>query len=133
MRVVLRWSLGAALFACVFFILNARQQPVELFKTDDERASFVREIGADDAISVIVLKTSWCGACRALEDSLVEAQIPFADVDIERSRAGARIFERAVNAGSSRAVPKVILGRFLVDQRDVFADGALTATPAPEH
>ncbi len=130
-RASLSWIFYLLAAAALVLFLNARQAPVELFKTDEERAAFMRAVGADPETRVIALVTSWCGACRAAEDGLAEAGIPFVRLDIESNGPGAALFERAVAAGTSRAIPKLVVGRFLVDRRDVFAAAAATGTPAP--
>jgi glutaredoxin len=46
---------------------------------------------------VTIYGTSWCGACRAARQYLIEKKIPFADKDVERDPAAAR--ELAEKAG----------------------------------
>ena len=49
--------------------------------------------------------TSWCGYCRRLKIQLDQAQIPFAEVDIEQDPEAAA-FVRSVNGGN-QTVPTV--------------------------
>ncbi|EFV12922.2 glutaredoxin-like protein [Segniliparus rugosus ATCC BAA-974] len=49
--------------------------------------------------------TTWCGYCRRLKVQLDQAQIPFAEVDIEQDPEAAA-FVRSVNGGN-QTVPTV--------------------------
>ncbi len=57
---------------------------------------------------VIVYTTQTCGPCRRLKRQLVEARVPFREVDVNRApEVGARI-EAAT--GGFRIVPTVVVG-----------------------
>jgi glutaredoxin len=66
---------------------------------------------------VTIYGTSWCGACRAARQYMIEHKIPFADKDVERDPAAAReLAEKANKMGvPTDRVPVIdVRGRLLL-------------------
>ena len=116
-----RWCVPVVLGLFVLVILLREAAPQTIFASEQERVQFLQEIDEPSSIRVVALVTDWCPACRSLESSLNSAKIPFARVNIEQSEPGRKLFERCIQAGGSRGIPKVILDREMVSARAVFA------------
>ena len=70
-----------------------------------------------DAVPVTMYSTQWCGYCKRLKKMMQDANITFAEVDIEQVPGTAEIVEQ-VNNGN-RTVPTL-----------VFRDGTAMTNPS---
>jgi mycoredoxin len=67
--------------------------------------------------SLTMYSTTWCGYCKRLKSQLVEAGIPFAEINIEEDPASAKFVEQ-VNGGN-QTVPTVL-----------YSDGSAATNPS---
>lgn len=65
----------------------------------------LRDIVGND--SVVLLSTAWCGYCRKLRGDLATWGVPFRELDVEASDAGARAWTLL----GARAVPVLLVDR----------------------
>lgn len=68
--------------------------------------------GADDeapAATVSVYGATWCGACKQLEAALVERQIPFAVIDVDKNPTAYQWAKKA--SGGTNAIPLTSVAR----------------------
>lgn len=55
---------------------------------------------------VVVYSTSWCGACKSAKKYLAAKNIPYQEIDVEKSQEGAAEFRKR----GGRGVPLIVIG-----------------------
>lgn len=82
-----------------------------VFASEVERRQVVESFGYNPSTRVILLVTSWCPACHALEEALQGSNVPFMRLDIEESETALALYEKAADLSGSRGIPLVIIDR----------------------
>jgi glutaredoxin len=98
----------------IAWVLAVLLVPRPVFESPEERKQFVQRLGGSGSeTGPILLVASWCGACKYLEKVLQQEGIPYLRGDIESNMSARDLYERATQR-SSRTIPKVIIGDYLV-------------------
>ncbi len=66
--------------------------------------------GEKGEVPVTLFVTSWCGVCKALEETLQNAGVKFVKADIENNRDAYLYYQRAVK-GQTNGVPVTVVGQ----------------------
>lgn len=96
--------------------------PQQLFATEDERVQFLASVGAPPSTRIITLGTEWCPACKSLDHTLKEREIPYVRLDVENDPKGEELFRRVYGITSSNSIPKIILDKDIVSQPKLFLE-----------
>jgi hypothetical protein len=85
-----------------------------LFGSESEASRFYSQIGVGDpGNSPIMLVASPCDSCTQLQTALYNEGIGFEEVDVSTPH-GAALFELASSTSSSKELPKLVIGMYLV-------------------
>jgi glutaredoxin len=122
----------AVVVGAIGWILVQSSLPKDVFASEDERRSFVSSVGEDPEKRVIALVTSWCPACKAMEGSLIQSQIPYIRLDIEQSLLGRRLYDRSVELTGARGIPQVVVDRTWIGHSFPSVVAALNKNPKKE-
>jgi|LakMenEpi03Aug12_release.lakeMendotaPanAssembly.Ray.scaffolds.fasta_scaffold178842_4 glutaredoxin len=101
----------AVVVGVIVWIFFQSSLPKEVFSSEEERRAFIVSVGEDPEKRVITLVTSWCPACKAMEASLAQSEVPFVRLDIEQSPLGRRLYDRSVELTGARGIPQVVVDR----------------------
>lgn len=111
-RPVLVLAKFAPLILFILFVawqISPNILPQTIFSSVDERKIFFASIGQDPEKRVIALVTSWCPACKAMEERLNLKGIPFVRLDIEQSIQGRSLYDKAVQLTGQRGIPQMVV------------------------
>jgi glutaredoxin len=126
-----RYSVGIVLTTGLVFNVYEAMYPSPVFSSRAERRAFFESIRAPES-RVITFVTSWCAACRHLEEQLIEEKIPYTKVDIEAQSAARELFDRMSTLSGSRGIPKVVVDDNLTGRSVREIELALEKSPAPQ-
>lgn len=123
-----RFFLLAVAIFVVFKTLTAQSATVPPDLNQKVRSQL---LNAQNREQTIVFVTSWCPACRALEEALKKSGAEYTKVDIEESAVGEKLFLELGKIDGGQGIPLSLVGNELFRGFDPrIVTRSKTASPA---